>query len=356
MEIIKELVPESERKPVIEDCLKVKFGHVFTDHMFVQEYKDGKWQNGVIKKVDNLSLHPGALVLHYGQEIFEGAKCFKTASGKFAMFRIKDNIARMNRSAAKLEMPQMDPEYAERAIKELIKVDERHIPTQEGCSLYIRPFMIATEPGLGVRPSSNFIFCVLLCPVGAYYPEGFKPAKIYSTDKYSRSAPRGTGDIKCGGNYAASLAGGEEAHKHGCSQMLWLDSRTHKYVEEVGSMNVFFVKEGTVYTAPLAGTILPGITRASVITLCKDNDIPVKEEALEIDELCKDIEAGRVTEIFGSGTAASICPVSELVYKEGRYVVSEGKIGPVTQKMYDLIIGIQRGNVEDKYGWLTYLD
>lgn len=356
MSIIRDLVPEAERNPIIEDCLKVPFGQKFTDHMYIQEHTDGKWQHGKITKLSALPLHPGSLVLHYAQEIFEGAKCFKTKDGKLALFRIRDNIVRMNSSAKKLVMPTLDVDATVNAIKELIKVDARHVPSQEGCSLYIRPFMIANEPGLGVRTANKFIFCVICCPVGAYYPTGFKPAKIYSSPDYARSAHRGTGDIKCGGNYAASLAGGEDAHRHGCSQFLWLDSKEHKYVEEVGSMNVFFVKEGTVYTSPLTGTILPGITRNSVIHLCKSENIPVKEEALEIEQLCADIESGKITEIFGSGTAASICPVSDLTYKDKEHIVSGGKIGPVTQKMYDLIVGIQRGTVEDKFHWLTYIE
>jgi branched-chain amino acid aminotransferase len=356
MEILKELLPEDQRKPVIEDCLKVPFGQVFTDHMFIQEYADGKWGPGTIKKLEPLQIHPGALVLHYAQEIFEGAKCFVTKSGELAMFRIKDNISRMNRSATKLIMPTVDEEYTLRAIKELIQVDRRHVPSQDGCALYLRPFLISHEPGLGVRPSRKYLFVVLCCPVGAYYPEGFKPAKIYSSTKYARVADRGTGDVKCGGNYAASLAGGEDAKKHGCSQMLWLDAREHKYVEEVGAMNVFFVLEGTVYTSPLIGTILPGITRDSVIKLCKAEGIPVKEEALTIDQVCEGIDKGTLTEVFGSGTAASICPVSEITYEDKKHLVSGGKIGPITQKVYDMIIGIQRGNLPDKFNWLVYVD
>ena len=356
MQLIKELVPEAERKPVPQDCLSLKFGRYFTDHMLVQYYKDGKWGDAKITKLTDLPLHPAAVVLHYAQEIFEGTKAFTTKSGRIAFFRIRDNIRRMNNGARKLCMPVLDEEFTYNAIKELVLTEKRFVPKQDGCSLYIRPFLVGTQPGLGVHPSAEYIFCTIMCPVGAYYPEGFKPTKIYTSDEYSRSAPKGTGDIKCGGNYAASLAGGEEAHKAGCSQFLWLDSPTHTKVEEVGAMNVFFVKEGTVYTCPLTGTILPGITRQSVIDLCKSEGIPIKEEQLTIADICESIDNGKLTEIFGTGTAASICPVSELVFKTQHHVIKGGQIGPITQKMYDMIIGIQRGVVEDKHGWLTYID
>ncbi|KAK2959336.1 putative Branched-chain-amino-acid transaminase 1 [Blattamonas nauphoetae] len=361
MEFKYELVPEAERNPVIQDVLKVPFGKVFTDHMFVMHYRNGAWEQGAITKLAPLPVHPGSIVLHYGQELFEGAKCFKMKNGKFGLFRIDQNIARLNNGCRKLKMPEVPAEVQDKAIRELIKVDQRHIPTQDGCSLYIRPFIFGDEAGLGVRPSSSYTYCVLLCPVGAYYPEGFKPTKIYSDDIYARSADRGTGDVKCGGNYAASLGGGALAHQHGCSQFLWLDGQHHKYVEEVGAMNVFFVKNGIAYTCPLNGTILPGITRKSAIELLKDSGIEVREEALAIDDVVASIQNGTLTEIFGTGTAASVCPVSELKFKETNCVLNkgtplEGKIGPITQKLYDLIIGIQRGTVEDKKGWISYVE
>lgn len=356
MEVTKELVPEDNRKPVLTSLDGVLFGQKFTDHMVYMEYNEGRWGTAIIKQLDNFSLHPGCLVFHYAQEIFEGAKCFQQRDGKLAVFRIDRNIARFNRSAKMLCMPQIDPEYFDFIVRELIKVDARHVPTQDGCSLYIRPFMISVDAALGVRASKKYIFCIIMSPVGAYYPTGFKPTSIFTSSEYTRVALRSTGEAKCGGNYAASLFGATVAAQYGCSQMLWLDPVHRKYVEEVGAMNCFFVKNGVVYTSPLSGSILPGITRASVIELCSDADIPVKEEALDIDDVCASIEDGTLTEIFGTGTAAAICPVGTLVFQERKYSINEGRIGPITQRMYDAITRIQRGLDKDQKGWITYIE
>lgn len=355
--IIKELVPEEERRAVIADCAKLPFGKFFSDHMFLQKYEKGAWQSGKVTKMTALPMHPAALVLHYAQEIFEGLKCFQRPSdGKLMLFRPDRNIARMNVSAARLCMPQLDPAYFLQALKEVIRADRRHVPSQPGTSLYIRPTMIATEGVLGVRPSSEYFFYIITSTVGPYYPEGFNPTKIFVTREYVRSAPGGTGAIKCGGNYAASLAGAELAHKQGCSQVLWLDGIERKYIEEVGAMNIMFVKDGVVITPPLRGTILPGVTRDTILTLCHDLHIPCEERLITIDEVRDGIKSGAISECFGTGTAASVAPVGEIVYEADRLVINGGLVGPITHRLFDTIVGIQRGELPDAHGWCVPVD
>ncbi|MFW9992562.1 MAG: branched-chain amino acid aminotransferase [Candidatus Odinarchaeota archaeon] len=351
MEIKLDLVPEIERKPKIADSSKLGFGIHFTDHMFFQEYKDEAWQRPVIKKLENFSLHPAAVVFHYSQEIFEGMKCFKQADGKLAMFRPRKNAARFRLSARRMCMPEVEEEFFIQALIKLLQVEKEWVPSDPGTALYIRPTMIASEAFLGVRSSSQFYFYVILSPVGPFFATGFKPVKIYVATEHVRAVAGGVGEAKTGGNYAASLLVGKIAQQKGYAQVLWLDALERKYVEEVGAMNTFFVMDDTVYTAPLSGSVLNGVTRDSVIQLCRDMGIKVEEKALAIEEVIEGITSGNLTEVFGSGTAASITPIGELFYKDKACVVNSGQIGPVTQKLYDTIVGIQKGTVEDKFGW-----
>lgn len=349
-------VPESERKPVIPDATTLPFGKVFTDHMAIMKFAAGKWQDMHIEKLHGLDLHPAALVLHYAQEIFEGLKAFVLPSGKIAIFRPQANIVRFNRSAKRLCMPEVDEEVFLRALKELVKVDARHVPRVPGTSLYIRPAMIASEAVLGVRPSSEYIFFIIASPVGFYYPDGFRPTKMYAQRSYVRAARGGTGDVKCGGNYAASLFATHVAKDLGCSQVLWLDAEKREFCEEVGSMNMFFVIDGIVRTAPLAGTILPGITRDSSIILLRSWGVPVEERAVSLDELEEGIKKGTFTEAFGTGTAASIAPVGAILLEDHWLQIGNDKVGPITQRLYDAIVGIQRGTIPDIYGWVVPVD
>ena len=355
MEITVKQVPEAQRKPHIPDDQLV-FGRQFTDHMFVMEYDAGKgWHSARIEPYGPFSLEPSALVLHYAQEIFEGMKAFRREDGRIAIFRPKDNFARFNHSAERLCMPQMDEAFMLDALKQLVRLDQSWVPQTLGTSLYIRPTMIATEAVLGVRPSSSYLCYILLSPVGAYYKAGLKPVNIWITDKYVRAAPGGTGDTKAGANYAISLYGGEEAHKYGCEQVLWLDAVHRRYVEEVGSMNMMFVYDGKVVTSPLHGTILNGVTRRSILTLVKDMGIEVEERALSVDEIMEGAASGRLSEAFGTGTACVVSPVGKLTFNETAIPIGKGGMGELTAKLYDTLTGIQYGRLEDKFGWIVKL-
>jgi branched-chain amino acid aminotransferase len=351
LDIRLELVPESERKPKITDPSKLGFGLNFTDHMFIQEYKDGSWQQPVIKRLDNFSLHPAAVVFHYAQEIFEGMKCFKQVDGKLSLFRPERNAERFNKSARRMCMPEVDEKFFIEVLVKLIQVEKEWVPSAPGTTLYIRPTMIATESVLGVRVSQNYYYYVILSPVGPFFKTGFKPVKIYVATEFIRASPGGTGEAKTGGNYAASLLAGQIAQDKGYAQVLWLDAKERRYVEEVGAMNMWFVLDDTIYTAPLHGTVLQGVTRDSVLQLSKDLGFKVVEKSLAIDEVIEGIKSGKLVEAFGSGTAASITPVGELYYKDEASTINNGEVGPITQQLYDTIVGIQRGEKEDNYGW-----
>ncbi len=347
---------EKESKVVIPE--KLIFGRTFTDHIFEMDYDSalGGWQNPTIKKMHNLSMHPAAMVFHYGQAIFEGLKAYKQIDGRVALFRPEKNVERMNKSAARMSMPQIDPELMLQAFIELVRVEKEWIPTKPGYSLYIRPFMIATEPCFGVRPSESYKFIIMLSPVGPYYPEGFKPVPIMVTDKYVRAVRKGTGEAKAAGNYAAGLAAQVEAKKEGYTQVLWLDAIEQKYIEEVGAMNIFVRFKDEVATPALNGSILPGITRLSVLQLLRDWGYNVNERTISIDEIIDRYKNGTLLEIFGTGTAAVISSVSKLKYKDELVRFSDNDAGELSVKLYDELTGVQYGKIKDRYNWITYVD
>lgn len=328
------------------------FGKKFTDYMFVMDWKEGKgWHDERIVPYAPMTIDPAAMVLHYAQETFEGLKAYRGKNGEVYLFRPDMNAKRFEKSNERMCMPSVPEEMFVEAIKELVKVEEAWIPTGEGESLYIRPFMYANEVALGVDQADNYRFIIVLSPVGAYYPEGVNPIKIYVEDELTRATVGGTGFVKCGGNYAGSLAGQMKAKKLGYTQVLWLDGVHRKYVEEVGSMNVMFLIDDVVVTAPIEGTVLAGVTRDSILQLVKGWGYKVEERHLEIDELMKAGKEGRLQEAWGTGTAAVISPIGELFYKGEKVEVNEFKTGELTQKLYDTLTGIQWGDVEDEHNW-----
>lgn len=331
---------------------EIEFGSVFTDHMFIMDYnkKEG-WNNPRIVEYQPIILEPSALVFHYGQSMFEGMKAYKTEDNKTLLFRPMKNIERANNSNRRICMPTIPEEDFLQAIKELVKIDEEWIPKKKGSSLYIRPFVIATEPSLNVKPSSEYKFIIILSPVGAYYKEGLNPVKIWIEDEYVRAVRGGIGEAKTGGNYAASMLSQEKAHEAGYSQVLWLDGIEHKYIEEVGAMNIFFKIDGKIVTPMLNGSILPGVTRASVIDVCKSWGYDVEERRISVDELYNAANNGKLEEVFGSGTAAVISPVGTLKFGDKVFKINNGVIGDVSQRVYDTITGIQTGKVKDTFGW-----
>lgn len=330
----------------------LKFGTIFTDHMFLMNYETGKgWHDPRIVPYQSLSLEPSAMVFHYGQEMFEGLKAYKTEDGRTLLFRPNKNIERANRSNRRLCIPEIPEEDFLDALKALVKTDEAWIPSKPGTSLYIRPFVIATDPFLGVRPSDTYLFIIILSPVGAYYPEGLNPVKIWIEDEYVRAVRGGIGEAKTGGNYVASLKSQVKAHEEGYSQVLWLDGVERKYIEEVGAMNIFFKIDGTIVTPQLNGSILPGVTRDSVINLCKEWGLQVEERKISIDEIYEAHKNGKLEEVFGTGTAAVISPVKELRWENHFMQVGNGQIGKYSQKFYDTITGLQLGKIEDTFNW-----
>ncbi len=351
MEIEKELKAESDLKP-LPDPGNLGFGIHFTDHMFVMEYDETRgWHRPRIIPYGDFNLDPASVVLHYGQAIFEGLKAYRGTDGHIRLFRPMENMKRMNRSAWRMCMPSIDEKMILDAIKELVSIESRWVPGQHGTSLYIRPFMIATEAFLGVRPAKEYIFSIILCPVGAYYAEGFNPVKIFVTEKFVRAAKGGVGEAKTAGNYAASLMASEEAKEKGFTQVLWLDAAERKYVEEVGTMNIFFLMDDVLVTPALSGSILPGITRDSVIHLAKSWGIEVQERPVSIDEIIEKADSGQLQESFGSGTAAVISPVASLYYKGKEIQINNGETGPLAQRLFDEITAIQYGDKEDEFGW-----
>jgi len=328
------------------------FGRSFTDHMFVMDYSDPLgWHNASIVPYQPLTIDPSAMVFHYGQSVFEGLKAFRTENGDIQMFRPQKNFERLNRSNDRLCIPPIDEEFALKALKQLITIDKDWVPDKPGTSLYIRPFIISTEPYLGVAPSRNYKFIIILSPVGAYYKEGINPVKIAVENQYVRTVKGGTGEAKTGGNYAASLKAQEMAAPSGFAQVLWLDGVEKKYIEEVGSMNVFFKIDGEVVTPVLNGSILPGVTRDSVIELLKHWNIPVSERRISMEELRQAYENGLLEEAFGSGTAAVISPIGQLTWAGKDMIVNGGQTGEISKRIYDTITGIQYGKVEDPFNW-----
>lgn len=337
-----------------QDESKLGFGKIFSDHMFLMDYTAGEgWHDARIVPYGPWEMDPATTVFHYAQEIFEGMKAYRTAEGRIQLFRPDCNANRFNDSADRLGMPPIPPEDFVQAVKALVDVDRDWVPHSDGASLYIRPFCVATDVGLGVHAAKHYRFAIICSPSGAYYAEGLDPVRIYVEDEYIRAAPGLTGFTKCGGNYAASLVSQVKAHDLGYEQTLWLDGVEHKYVEEVGSMNCFFKIDGTVYTAPTAGTVLPGVTRMSCIELLKKWGIPVSEDRLPIAKVIEASKEGKLEEVFGTGTAAVISPVGELRYENEVAYINGGEIGELTHKLYNTITGIQWGKLPDDMGWTT---
>jgi branched-chain amino acid aminotransferase len=344
---------EGEKKPKFTDESQLGFGKIFTDRMLLVEWKAGQgWVDARIKKYEPFLLDPAALVLHYAQEIFEGLKAYKWKDGSIALFRPEMNARRFNHSADRLCMPEIPEELFVGGIEQLVAAERDWVPAAEGTSLYIRPTMIAVEPLVGIKPSDHYYFYVILSPVGAYYANGFNPVKIMVEDQYVRATPGGTGEAKTGGNYASSLKAGLEAKKKGFDQVLWLDGVHKRFIEEVGSMNMFFAYGDTIVTAPLEGSILHGITRDSVLTLAKSLNLKVEERRIDVKDLMADLKSGKITEAFGSGTAAVVTPVGTLSYAGETVQVGDGGVGKHTQVLYDTLTGIQTGKIEDKFGWI----
>jgi len=345
---------QPKQKPADESSLG--FGRVFTDHMFLMDYdREQGWHNARVIPYGAFQMDPAAMVLHYGQAIFEGMKCYRREDGSLQLFRPKDNLARMTRSAQRMGMPALDEETALEGLKELIRLDAEWVPHLAGTSLYIRPTMISMDVGLGVHASHKYLFYIILSPVGSYYKEGLKPVSIYVEDEYVRAVRGGVGFTKCAGNYAASILAGDIAEQKGFSQVLWLDGVEQKYVEEVGSMNMMFAYGKEIVTPKLNGSILPGITRDSVLKLAPTLGYTVKEDRLAIHEIFEDAKAGRLTEAFGTGTAAVISPVGLLSMKGENLTLSGGNIGPVAQHLYDSLTGIQYGRIPDPFNWILPL-
>jgi branched-chain amino acid aminotransferase len=339
------------QKPRPQDD-KLGFGKYTTDHMFLMDYTQGKgWHDARIEPYGDLRLDPTAMVLHYNQEVFEGLKAYHLPDGGITLFRPEKNIERMNSSARRMVMPEIDPDLFLRAMKKLIILDRAWVPKSEGTSLYIRPTMIATEPALGVRPSDKYLFFMILGPVGAYYPEGFSPTKIYVSDRYVRAAEGGVGEAKTSGNYGATLYVSREASQKGYTQVLWLDAKERRYVEEVGTSNIFFFIHDELVTPPLGGTILPGVTRDSVLHLAGHWGLTVVERPISIEEVVDGCKGGSLKEMFATGTAAVISPVGLICYKGEDFQVANGQTGEMSKKLYDEITGIQYGRREDPFGW-----
>ena len=333
------------------------FGHIFSDHMFVMDYVEGQgWINPRIVPYGPFEIEPSAMVFHYGQAVFEGLKAYKCEDGSINLFRPACNFERMNNSNDRLVIPKVDVDFCVYATKKLVELDKDWIPSGKGESMYIRPFVIATDPYLGVRASNTYKFFILLSPSGAYYAHGIKPVKIYVEDKYVRAVRGGTGFTKCAGNYGCSLIAQTIAHDSGYEQVLWLDGVEQKYIEEVGAMNIFFVIDGKVVTPMLQGSILPGITRKSAIEVCKSKGIPVEERRITIQEIADAYDAGKLDEVFGTGTAAVISPVGHLKWNDKVMEINGNKIGKISQMLYDTMTGIQWGKIEDTFNWIVPID
>lgn len=350
------LVKTTTPKPKPDES-NLGFGRIFTDHMFVMDYKEGSgWHNPRIVPYGPLEIDPSCAVLHYGQAVFEGMKAYRGADGKILLFRPEQNMARLNRSNERMSIPKFDEAFVLKAIKKLVLLDQDWIPTSPGTALYLRPFIIATDNVLGVRASQSYKFMVILSPVGAYYEEGINPVAIYVEPHYVRAVRGGTGFAKAAGNYAGSLLAQKKAQERGYSQVLWLDGLERKYVEEVGAMNVFFNIDGELVTPDLGDSVLPGVTRNSILQLLKSWDIPTVERRLSVEEIFTAHREGKLIEAFGCGTAAVVSPIGKLEYDGNVIEIGEGKIGELTQKIYDTLTGIQTGKEPDPFGWVVEVE
>ncbi len=348
-----ELATEKKTKP---DVSKISFGSSFTDHMFILDYDgDRGWHSPRIVPYQPITLDPAAKVFHYGQTIFEGLKAYRTEDGRLLLFRPDQNLKRLNRSNERMSIPDIDEELALEALKQLVLVDQDWVPSAEGTSLYIRPFVIATEALLGVAPSQQYKFMIILSPVGSYYAEGIHPVRIHVESRYVRAVAGGVGEAKTAGNYAAGLKAQEKATEEGYSQVLWLDGVHRKYIEEVGSMNVFFKLGDKIVTPELNGSILAGITRASVIQMLESWGVEVVERRISIEELFEAHDRGELIEAFGTGTAAVISPVGELNWQGRKIVIGGGHTGELSSRLYNELTGIQRGERPDPFGWVVEL-
>ena len=350
MDIRLELTKTPKEKP--QDETKLGFGHIFTDHMFVMNYDTGKgWHDARIVPYGEISLSPAAMCLHYGQEIFEGLKAYRRADGEIQLFRPDENYKRLNNSARRMVIPEIDEEFMIEATKKLVEIEKDWVPHTDGAALYICPFIFATDPYVGVRPADHYLFLIILSPSGAYYSTGLNPVKIYVENNYVRAVRGGTGFAKTAANYAISLKGQEEAHEQDYEQVLWLDGMERKYIEEVGSMNIFFVIDGEVITPELQGSVLPGITRKSALEVCKSKGIKATERRITIQEVADAYDAGKLDEVFGTGTAAVISPVGHLKWGDKIMTINNNEIGPISQMLYDTMTGIQWGKIPDEFGW-----
>ncbi len=345
------LSKEIKNKPDLEG--EIGFGNIYTDHMLIMDYDDSHgWHNQRIIPYSNITLDPCAMCFHYGQTIFEGLKAYRAEDGRILLFRPEENFKRMNVSCERLCIPKIDEKYCLEGLKKLIEVEKDWIPNNEKSSLYIRPFIIATQPNLGVKPSSKYYYIVVLSPSGAYYKEGLKPVDIYVETTYVRAVRGGMGMAKTGGNYAVSLKSQKEAHEQGYAQTLWLDGVERKYIEEVGAMNIFFVLDDEVVTPAINGSILEGITRKSVIEILKDNGYKVSERRISIDEISDAYDMGKLKEVFGTGTAAVISPVGSLKWNDKVMNISDSNCGKISQFLFDTITDIQRGRNNKYKNWI----
>ncbi len=348
-------MPEADRLKAFEN---LGFGTLFSDHMAVIRWSADKgWHSAEVTARAPFPLDPAAAVLHYAQEIFEGMKAYRAADGRAVLFRPEENARRFNESARRMAMPELPEALFLEAVEQLVRADAKWIPAAEGSSLYLRPFMFASEAFLGVRPSKEYIFCVIASPVGPYFKGGAKPVSIWVSEHYTRAAAGGTGAAKCGGNYAASLVAQAAAYEHGCDQVVFLDAAEHRWIEELGGMNVFVVMaDGSLVTPPLGGTILPGITRKSLIALARDLGYTVREERYAFEDWKADVASGKAKEAFACGTAAVVAAIGKVKSPEGEFVINSGETGPVTAKLRDALVGIQRGQTNDAHGWLKVLE
>lgn len=333
------------------------FGRIFTDHMATMRFNPERgWHDGRIEPLSALSFHPATVMLHYAQMIFEGLKAYRLADGTSALFRPEANARRMRHSAERLCMEPLPEHFFVESVRALVRRDAAWIPAKEVGTLYLRPFLLGTETALGVHPSTDYLYCLIACPVGSYFSSKASTLTIWVSEIMSRAAPGGTGEAKCGGNYAASLTAIAEAKREGCDQVVFLDAVEHRYVEELGGMNVFFVfEDGSLVTPPLGGTILPGITRDSIIRIARDQGRTVREELYTIDQWAEDAASGRLVEAFACGTAAVIAPIGRVRGRHHDITIADGGMGPVTQGLYTTLTGIQRGELPDPYGWVEKL-
>ncbi|MCL1631348.1 branched-chain amino acid aminotransferase [Sporolactobacillus sp. CPB3-1] len=340
-------------KPKPDGSKPLGFGKFFTDYMFEMDYSmEEGWHDARIVPYGPISLDPAATIFHYGQEVFEGMKAYRTEDKRILLFRPDKNMERMNQSCARLNIPEIDEQFVIKAIKQLVAIEEKWIPNEPGQSLYIRPFIIGTDPALGVHPSSTYKLLIILSPVGSYFGDSMSPVKIYVEDEYVRAVKGGVGYAKTSGNYAASLKAQTKSEELGFDQVLWLDGVEHKYIEEVGSMNIFFKIDDEVWTPALNGSILPGVTRASVIELLQHWGVTVKEKKISVNKLFKKAEKQQLKEVFGTGTAAVISPVGFLKWNDKVIKVANGKTGKLSQKLYDTLTGIQNGKIKDELHWI----